>query len=277
MKNRAVALRLAACFITLMASVTSASADSTNPVNYVGLNFSPISSMESYNYDFSTGTMTAGTATASVSSTANIFQSVITDATPPSDPSGSGTFIGTARPVRFADQTVVFTQSVCNPWPNACLGAGTFTFGYLVMRNMHGDTLDQVTNLATDYYIQSGDCGGGSPRFSLIMSNGKEIWAYIGPLATSFNTGCVPNAWQSTGNFATDLAGARWDASQVCAGQYGDTYSLAVQCANSNGLTIDSIFLGCDGGWSVSGGAPSGNQTFLFRSVQVNNATRFPN
>ena len=69
------------------------------PVNAIGVNFSPLTTSMSYNYDWSTGTLTLGTATGSVYSTKNILESSVSDPTPPA-PNGYGTFIGTARPVR---------------------------------------------------------------------------------------------------------------------------------------------------------------------------------
>jgi hypothetical protein len=249
--------------------------DASTPVNYIGVNFAPIYSTTSYNYDWSTGTLTEGTATGSVFSTANTFEALVSDPSPP-DPNGFGTFIGTARPTRFDGETVVYTQSVCPGWPAmSCLFDGSLTFGYIVLYNVRGKTLDQLTTLATMYNIQDGDCGGGSPRFSIIMSSGQEIFVYIGP-PPNF-TGCTKDSWETTGNFADDGAGLRWDTSQICAGSFYNTYSGAIACANIFGLTINSIFLGTDGGWSPTGGAPNGNQTVLFKSIQVNSVTRFPN
>lgn len=247
-------------------------ADGSTPVNYISVNFGPITSTTSFNYDWSTGELTEGTAAASVSSTANVFEALVSDPTPPDPPNGFGTFIGTARPVRFDGETVVYTQSVCPSWPLfTCLADGSFTFGYMVLYNVRRATLDQLTTLATQYNIQSGDCGGGSPRFSVVMSNGAEVHVYIGPFPNY--TGCTPNSWQSTGNLVTD-PNLRWDSSQIGGTFYG-TYSEAVALANAQGLTMNSIFLGTDGSWST-GGAPSGDQTVLFKSIEVNSVTRFP-
>ncbi|HWC72749.1 MAG TPA: hypothetical protein VG454_02355 [Gemmatimonadales bacterium] len=246
---------------------------SSTPVDYLGVNFGPIVSTTSYNYDWETGELTEGTATGSVSSTTNALEARIVDPSPP-DPNGFGTFIGTAHPTRFDGETVVYTQSSCPSWPLfTCLADGTFTFGYMVMYNLRNKPLDDLTYLATMYNIQSGDCGGGSPRFGVVMSSGQEIHVYIGE-PPAF-TGCVTNSWQATGNFATDLAGLRWDTSQICPGTFYNTYSGAIACADAAGLVINSIWVGVDGAWS-SGGAPDGNQTVLFKEIQVNNVTRFP-
>jgi hypothetical protein len=39
--------------------------------------------------------------------------------------------------------------------------------------------------------------------------------------------------WFSTGNFAADSAGLRWDTSQICPGTFYNNYSGAVTCADS--------------------------------------------
>src|SRR5579863_6768405 len=69
------------------------------PVNHIGINFSPITTSTSYNYNWSTGALTLGSATGSMSSSQNAVESQVSDPTPP-DPNGYGTFIGTARPTK---------------------------------------------------------------------------------------------------------------------------------------------------------------------------------
>ena len=248
------------------------SADTSTPLNYVGINFAPISTSTSYNYDFNTGDLTPGTATATVSSTSGVLNAVAADPAPPA-PNGFGTFIGTAHPERYDGHTAVFEQSACPGGPAVCFADGTFTFGYFVTYNMRGDTLDQLTYLATEYYVQSGCFGGGSPRFSVVMSNGAEIHVYLGQYPNF--TDCPPPVWQSTGNLATDSAGLRWDSSQVCSGTFYNNYSGAVACANLNGLTINSIWVATDSGWF--GTNPATTQSFFFDHIQLNDVTRFPN
>src|SRR5256712_1887277 len=271
-------LAIAALMVTAISGVSAVFGDSSTPPNYISVNFSPIITTVSYNYDFLTGAVTQGTATATALVINNVFLTVVSDPAP-SDPSnGFGTFFGTARPVRFDGDTVVNTTSHCPLWPaDTCLTTGTLTFGGFVMVHHFGGIVDQVTRLATQYNIQAGDCGGGSPRFSLIVSNATQthaIFVYIGP-SPDF-TGCATGSWQSTGNFATDSAGLRWDTSQLCTGTFYNTYSGAITCADSFGYTVSSIFLVTDGAWSPTGGAPSGTQSVLFRSIQVNGVTRFP-
>lgn len=279
-------------FVLIVASVTPALAQSTpsTPANYVGINFSPITNTTSYNYDWSTGTMTLGTASASVSSTLNILENSVSDPTPP-DPNGYGTFIGTARPVKSptGGGAVLYEQSVCGTGFPTCFADGTFTYGYMVMYPLRGDTLDQLTNLQTMYYVEDGapasNCfGGGSPRFDIVVSNGTqtglsslpEIHVYLGTYP-AFTDCPGKNTWISTGNFATDAAGLRWDTSQICPGTFYNTYSGAVACANGLGYKINAILVSTDGGWFGSNQGPNGTgQTFLFRDIQTNQLTRFP-
>jgi hypothetical protein len=258
--------------LVIAALATPVLADSSVPLNYVGVNFNPITSTISSNYDFITGQLTPGTASASVSSLTGVLQAVATDPTPPA-PNGFGTFIGTAHPEHFDGHNAVYEQSACPTGYPTCFADGTFTYGYFVTYNLRGDTLSQLTNLATEYYVVHGCFGGGSPRFSIVMSNGAEIFVYLGTSPNFMD--CPPPVWQSTGNLATDGAGLRWDTSQICAGTFYNTYSGAVTCANLAGLTINSIWVSTDGGWS--GTNPATTQTFLFDHIELNNVTRFPN
>jgi hypothetical protein len=275
-------MRFWICAMAAMAVAASpAQADSSTPVNLVGVNFGPILSSTSSNYDWSTGALTPGTAASSMFSTTNLIQNTVSDPKPP-DPNGSGTFIGTGRPVKSptGGGAVLYEQSVCAEGYPTCLADGTNTFGVMVMRHLRGSTLDQLTNLATMYYVQDGppttNCfGGGSPRFSLGMSDGSNIFVYLGTYP-SFADCPAKNTWFSTGNLATDGAGLRWDTSQICSGTFYNTYSGAITCANTLGLTVDSISLVTDGGWFGTNGGNSTGQTFLFEEIQVNQVTRFP-
>jgi hypothetical protein len=232
--------------------------------------------------------MTLGTATGSVYSTQQVLANQVADPTPP-DPNGYGTFIGTARPVKSPTRggAVLYEQSVCGSGYPSCFSDGTFTYGDMVMYPLRGATLDQLTNLQTDYYVDDGaavsNCfGGGSPRFDIVVSNGTEtgslpeIHVYLGTYP-AFSDCPAKNAWLSTGNFATDLAGLRWDTSQLCPGTFYNTYSGAVTCANGLGYKINAILVSTDGGWFGTNPGPNGTgQTFLFRNIQTNQITRFP-
>ena len=247
----------------------------------------------SYDYDFTTGTLSMSYATITVSTINNMPHIVFSDPKPP-DPHNGATFFGTAKPVHFCDSsgicdTVVFTQSVCTGAqtggvpPGCSEAAGTLTFGGFVMYTVKGDVLSQITNLATKYYIPSPDsCGGGSPRWTFTMVNSAgsfvgDIWAYIGPVS-SF-AGCLSNTWtnpDSGTNYAADSAGGRWDGTQVGC-PYGSTFTVMKTCADAKGLIIANVFLVTDSGWSPTAAPPpSQTQTVYFQSIQVNSVTRFP-
>jgi hypothetical protein len=146
----------------------------------------------------------------------------------------------------------------------------------MFMYHLRGDTLDQLTNLQADYNVQTGCFGGGSPRFSIVTSKpgpSNEIHVYFGT-PPAFADCPAPSTWFSTGNLASDGQGTRWDTSEICPGTFYNTYSGAIACANSLGLTITAVVVATDGGWS--GTNPATTQTFLFRNIQVNQVTRFP-
>jgi hypothetical protein len=290
-KKLSTAITLVA--LSLIIGVTSARGDSSYPVNYFGTNLTPVTTTLSYNYDFLTGALVPGTATATALAINNVFLTRVSDPAPPDSRNGA-TFFGTAEPVHFCDSsgicdTVVYQQSVCPVYPPSppgpqptCFSQGTFTFGGFVTRNVKGDTLDQLTYLASQYYIQYGCDGGGSPRFQIDMSNGNNIFVYFGTYPSFAD--CLPsNTWQPacpstqcpTPNMASDSAGLRWDSTQIGGPFYG-TYSTAVTLANAQGLTISSVSVITDGGWSTGNAGTSNGQTFYFQSIQVNGVTRFP-
>ena len=277
MRKAAIAWSIPTLLAALLLSLTPVLADTQTPANFVGVSFNPITTSQSYNYDWLTGTLTVGTAAATELSVGNVIQDAVADPSPP-DPKGSGTFLGTARPVPYSGGAVLYEQSVCGTGYPTCLSDGTFTFGTMVMRNLRGDTLDQLTNLQAMYYMKSGCFGGGSPRFQIDMSNGitsGNIFVYFGTPPNFVD--CVPReTWVPTGNYATDGAGLRWDTSQLCPGTFYNTYSGAIACADALGYTIDSLSVVTDGGWfGTNAGTPDG-QTFLFEEIQSNTVTRFP-
>ncbi|MCW5851278.1 MAG: hypothetical protein KIT87_14475 [Anaerolineae bacterium] len=120
-----------------------------------------------------------------------------------------------------------------------------------------GTTLANITNLSADFQVTQGDCGGGSPRFSIATASGN-IFVYLGP--TPNFTGCGAGR-QQTGNL-TQLTDARVDTSQV-GGTFYDTWQNAV--ATYGALPVSEVDLVVDAGW-----ATGGVQTVKVYSVQVN-------
>ena len=124
----------------------------------------------------------------------------------------------------------------------------------------------------------SADQGRQRPGAERFHETGSlpQINVYLGTYP-AFADCPTKNTWLSTGNFATDTAGLRWDTSQICPATFYNTYSGAVVCSNAGGYKINAILVGTDGGWSGTNQGPLGTgQTFLFENIEVNELTRFP-
>jgi hypothetical protein len=125
-----------------------------------------------------------------------------------------------------------------------------------------GTTFADLTQLSTEFNPTTGGCGGGSPRFTLHLSSGKNVFVYLGP-SPNF-TGCTLNTWQSSGNLIGNNDTGRYDTSQVQAGTQSNTYAGALSLIGSQQVT--SIDLVADSGWFFN---PQ-DQTVLVRNVQIN-------
>jgi len=100
-------LAFAALMVTGISGISAVFGDSSIPVNYTGADFTPVSTTVSYNYDFVTGALIPGTATATALVINNALLTVISDPTPP-DPANGATFFGTAKPEHL---TPLFTNN----------------------------------------------------------------------------------------------------------------------------------------------------------------------
>jgi len=119
-----------------------------------------------------------------------------------------------------------------------------------------GTTFSEIQSLATDYTITAGDCGGGSPRFSIETSAGNAF-VYIGP-APSY-TGCTTGSWQSSGNLVS--ASSFVDTTQL-GGTFYDTWASADAAFGS--VSVTAIDLVVDAGWKFP------TQTVVVDNVNVN-------
>lgn len=116
-------------------------------------------------------------------------------------------------------------------------------------------TFGGLTQLQTDYDVQAGNCGGGSPRFTLAMDLDHDgtvdgnMFVYLGD-APSFSCNAAVGHWKSTGNLigSPDL---RFDTSQLPGGTFYDSYAHADSAYGSADVT--DIALVADGGWAVGG------------------------
>jgi hypothetical protein len=128
-----------------------------------------------------------------------------------------------------------------------------------------GTTFADLKTLSTEFDPIAGGCGGGSPRFSVKLAGGKNVFVYFGP-SPNF-TGCTLNTWQSTGNLIGNNDTGRYDTSQVQAGTQSNTYAGALALVGTQQVT--EIDLVADSGWFFN---PK-TQTVLVRNVQINDQT----
>jgi len=130
-----------------------------------------------------------------------------------------------------------------------------------------GTTFAELTQLSTAFNPTVGGCGGGSPRFSVELASGKNVFVYLGP-SPNF-TGCQLNEWQSSGNLIGNNDTGRYDTSQVQAGTQSNTYAGALSLIGSQQVT--KIDLVVDAGWFFNPKV----QTVLVRNVRINGQTFF--
>jgi len=128
-----------------------------------------------------------------------------------------------------------------------------------------GTTFADLTQLSTQFDPIAGGCGGGSPRFTLHLASGKNVFVYLGP-SPNF-TGCALNTWQSSGNLIGNNDTGRYDTSQVQSGTQVNTYSGALSLVGTQDVT--SVDLTVDAGWFFNPKV----QSVLVRDVQINNQT----
>jgi hypothetical protein len=116
-------------------------------------------------------------------------------------------------------------------------------------------TFGGLTKLQTQYYAQTGNCGGGAPRFAIpvdLDGNGSvdgSIFVNLGDTPNFTCSGAVGH-WASTGNLigSPDL---RFDTSQLPGGTFYDSYGHALSAYGS--AKVKSVSLVVDGGWAVGG------------------------
>jgi len=139
-------------------------------------------------------------------------------------------------------------------------GPQTATFGGIDFDTPAGMTVNQLSNLSTDYMFRVGSCGGGAPRFQVNV-DGRNVFVYIGPPPNY--TVCPTGGWSNTGNLLTFPV----DTSQFVGGTFYDTWAHFVSLYGTHPIT--GIQLVTDGGWAVAGGI----QTVQVDNVMINNTT----
>jgi len=138
------------------------------------------------------------------------------------------------------DDHAVDLTSNCGPetFNPTCYNDPTFTYSGIAFTPAAPFALSSLTNLSADYNLDGADCGGGSPRFTIYLSGGPNVWGYFG-LPPNF-TGCY-HGWLNTGNLTTDPT-ARWFV--------GNTqYTWATLEATYGTSLVTEIDIQVDGGW----------------------------
>ncbi len=163
----------------------------------------------------------------------------------------------------FGDATLVHPGHNSNTavqLRSVATGPQTATFGGIDFETPTGMTVNQLSNLSTDYMFTAGSCGGGAPRFQINV-DGRNVFVYIGPPPNY--TVCPTGSWINTGNLLTFPV----DTSQFVGGTFYDTWAHFVSLYGTHLIT--GIQLVTDGGWAVAGGI----QTVQVDNVMINNRT----
>ena len=171
---------------------------------------------------------------------------------------------GTARQVSFGGISAISTTS-------ALSGS---TYGGVTFRTPKGSslTLAGLSTLGTDYYIQTGDCAGGAPRFTIFLSSGDIIYVWSGSSSgTWFTPACTTGKWMPTPNLANPSSTYAVVSGGPFGGGEGTWSALLGDTCPKGGVACGSlhvtyISLDVDGGWTVNGGV----QTILFFAITVN-------
>jgi hypothetical protein len=180
---------------------------------------------------------------------------------------------GDARPARQGAGSNPWTielSSQCPPANPDCLMDNTLTFGGIIFQAPSRQlTFADIHQLATSYKIQKGDCGGGSPRFTIgIDTNGDgeadgHVFVYAGP--TPSFTGCTEGVWESTGNLITSTE-SRFEITQLVPFA-PSLYMNHTDALGALGELADKpvvyVLLVVDGGWLA-------DQVVLADNVKVN-------
>ncbi len=132
-------------------------------------------------------------------------------------------------------------------------------------------TLNQLTNLATDYMFTASSCGGGSPRFQINVSapaGTKNIHVHLGPFPNY--TLCAQNIWTSSGNLVT--AASVVDTQQLPGGNFYDIWGTAATpgtvLAKYGTYAVTGIQLVTDSSWFFGA-----TQTVVVDNAMINATT----
>jgi len=121
-------------------------------------------------------------------------------------------------------------------------------------------TINNLTDMSTDYNFTASSCGVGSPRFGITLAGvSGTIFVYIGPPPNY--TGCAAG-WTNSGELLT--AASLVNRSQLPGGTFYDPWATAQ--TRYTGKQVTDIFL-------VSDYGPTGAQTVLIDNTSINGTT----
>ena len=135
-------------------------------------------------------------------------------------------------------------------------------FGGISITGLGGLTVGGLEFLGAQFNVTDDGCGGGSPRFVLVLDNGAAVNVALGN-PPSF-TSCPLNQWISSGSLVGQFEGCRWHITSPPA--LADPCLTAAELQVFASRTITEIRLVADAGWFFA----DKEQTVLVRNVLVN-------
>jgi hypothetical protein len=199
---------------------------------------------------------------------------------PPIAADGSSNFPGKrgAIPVQFslstAPRPVVFQSIGSDGYSGYSLPGTDYAddCSYLSFSPTTSFTFSQLSTLSAVYTFTTGDCHGGSLRWSVSTPSGN-IFIYYGlpsQVGNGGTGGCTPSSTSMGGQnqSGTNLIGnsvIQYDTSNIAGGQYYSNYANALALVGSR--TVTGVSLVLDSGWQQSGSA--GDQILTLGNVNV--------
>lgn len=143
-------------------------------------------------------------------------------------------------------------------------------------------TFSQLSSLKANYTFTTGDCHGGSLRWSIVTPMGNAFIYYgLPPEAGNGGTGgCTPTSAGGQDQSGTEMIAnsvIQYDTSQIKGGTYFSNYSDALKLLGS--ATVSQVILVLDSGWqqcSTAGASGCGDQILTLGNVTVNSDTFLP-
>jgi hypothetical protein len=135
-------------------------------------------------------------------------------------------------------------------------------FGGVSITGLGSLTVGSLEFLGVEFNVTDDGCGGGSPRFVLVLDNGAAVNVALGD-PPSF-TSCPLNQWLNSGNLVGKFEGCRWHITSPPA--LADPCLTAAELQALASRTITEIRLVADGGWFFA----DKEQTVLVRNAVVN-------